>query len=86
MNIKQQLCIDDIGASQVALVVKNLPDQCRRLERCKLHPWVGKISWRRAWQPSIHAWRIPREAWQVTVHRVRKSRTGLKRLSTHSHR
>ena len=38
--------------SQVALVVKNpLPRQ----ERCKRHgfdPWVGKILWRRAWQPT----------------------------------
>ena len=22
-------------------------------------PWVGKIPWRRAWQPSILVWRIP---------------------------
>ena len=24
--------------------------QCRRHKRCKFDPWVGKISWRRAWQ------------------------------------
>ena len=25
--------------------------QCRRRQRCGFHPWVGKIPWRRAWQP-----------------------------------
>ena len=35
----------------------------------------------------ILAWRIPmdREAWWATVHRVTKSRTWLKQLSTHAH-
>ena len=28
------------------------PDsQCRRHKRHRFHPWVGKIPWRRAWQP-----------------------------------
>ena len=26
--------------------------QRRRYERCRFHPWVGKIPWRRAWQPT----------------------------------
>ena len=26
--------------------------QCRRLKRRGLHHWVGKIPWRRAWQPT----------------------------------
>ena len=26
--------------------------QCRRQKRCKFHPWVGKIPWRREWQPT----------------------------------
>ena len=26
--------------------------QCRRGKRCGFHPWVGKIPWRRAWQPT----------------------------------
>ena len=25
--------------------------QCRRLKRLWFDPWVGKIAWRRAWQP-----------------------------------
>ena len=29
-------------------MVKNLV-QCRR---CRLDPWIGKIPWRRAWQPT----------------------------------
>ena len=26
--------------------------QCRSLKGCRLSPWVGKIPWRRAWQPT----------------------------------
>ena len=26
--------------------------QCRRHQRCKFDPWVKKIPWRRAWQPT----------------------------------
>ena len=35
--------------------------QYRRLKRYWFNPWVGKILWRRAWQPTpvILAWRIP---------------------------
>ena len=36
-------------ASQVVLVVKNLP--MRGHKRCGFDPWIGKIPWRRAWQP-----------------------------------
>ena len=25
--------------------------QCRKLKRLRFDPWVGKIPWRRAWQP-----------------------------------
>ena len=25
--------------------------QCRRRKRCEFDPWVGKIPWRRKWQP-----------------------------------
>ena len=37
--------------------------QCRRHKRCQFNPWVGKIPWRRAWQPTavflpgeFHGW------------------------------
>ena len=26
--------------------------QCRRLKGCRFDPWVGKIPWKRAWQPT----------------------------------
>jgi len=39
-------------ASQAALVVKNPPCPCRRRKRRGFHLWVGKIPWRRAWQPT----------------------------------
>ena len=42
------------NASQVALVIKKKKAtcQCRRLKRCRFDPWFGKISWRKAWQPT----------------------------------
>ena len=48
-------------ASQVALVVKNPPASAGGRRESGLHPWVGKIPWRRAWQPTIvfFAWRTP---------------------------
>ena len=39
-------------ASQVAVVVKKHACQCRRHERPGFDPWVGKIPWRREWQPT----------------------------------
>ena len=38
-------------ASQVALVVKNLPANAGRLKRCEFNTWVRKIPWRWARQP-----------------------------------
>ena len=26
--------------------------QCKRHKKCRFNPWVGKILWRRAWQPT----------------------------------
>ena len=31
---------------------KELACQCRKCKRGGLHPWVGKIPWRTAWQPT----------------------------------
>ena len=31
---------------------KQLACQCRRHKRCGFNPWVGKIPWRKAWQPT----------------------------------
>ena len=41
-----------VRASQVALVVKNLPVKCRRRKKIRFYPWVGKIPCRRKWQPT----------------------------------
>ena len=39
------------GASQVVLVVKNLPAKAGDM-RHEFDPWVRKIPWRRKWQPT----------------------------------
>ena len=39
-------------ASQVATEVKNLPANAGRCKRRGFNPWVGKIPWRRKWQPT----------------------------------
>ena len=36
-------------ASPVAQTVKNLP----AMQETQCDPWVGKIPWRRAWQPTL---------------------------------
>ena len=56
--------------------------------RCGFDPWVGKIPWRRAWQPLQYSCLenpLDRGPWWAKVHRVSKSRTRLKRLSMHTH-
>ena len=62
--------------------------QCRKHKRCRFDPWVGKIPWRRhgnVFQYSCLENPTDRRAWRATVHRVAKSRTRLKRLSTAQH-
>jgi len=39
-------------ASQVALVIKNLPANAGDVKRCRFNLWVRKIRWRREWQPT----------------------------------
>ena len=62
--------------------------KCRRCERRRFDPCVGKIPWRSAWQPTpvLLPGRIPwtEEPGWAKVHGVAKGRTGLKRLSTHA--
>ena len=50
--------------------------QCRRRKRCRFDPWVGKITWRREWQPTQYSClENPMDwgAWWATVHRVAES-------------
>ena len=39
-------------ASQVMLVVKNPPTNAGDM-RHGFDPWIGKIPWRKAWQPTL---------------------------------
>ena len=39
-------------ASQLVLVVKNLPANAGDARDCEFDPWVRKISWKRKWQPT----------------------------------
>ena len=61
---------------------------CRRYKRCWFNPWIGKIPWRRAWQPTpVFCMENPmdRETWRAIVDRVAKSWTQLKLLAcTHT--
>ena len=62
--------------------------QYRRCNRQGFDPWVGKIPWRRAWQPTpifLLENLMDRGAWWAIIHRVAKGRTWLKQLSTHIH-
>ena len=51
----------------------------RRHNRCGFKPWVGKISWRGKWQPTLlflpGEFHGPRNLWQATVHGVANSWT-----------
>ena len=50
--------------------------QCRRCKRRGFNPWVGKIPWRRAWQPlqcSNLENPLDKGTWQATVHGVTES-------------
>ena len=63
------------GASQVALVVKNLSANVGDM-RPGVDPWVGKIPWRRTWQATplfLPGESHGRGAWQATVHGVAKT-------------
>ena len=44
--------LEEVRAPQVVLAVKILPANAGRHNRLGFDPWIGKISWRRAWQPT----------------------------------
>ena len=69
----------NLQASHVALVVKNPPANAGD-KRQRFNPWVGKIPWRRAWQPTpvfLPEESMDRGAWWAIVHRVAKSWSNL---------
>ena len=75
-------------ASQVALSVKNPPDNAGDIRDMGLIPGSESSPGRghgNALQYSCLENPMDRGAWWATVHRVIKSSTGLKPLSTHTH-
>ena len=69
------------------LVGKNPPARCRKHKKCGFNHWVGKIPWRRKCNPFHYSClenSKDREAWQTIVHRIAKSWTWLKWLSTYT--
>ena len=71
----------------MALVVKNLPANAADLKDMGSIPGSGRFSGEGNGNPLQYSCLenpTDREAWQATVHVVTKSRTLLKRLSTHT--
>ena len=48
-DLKASPCL--VGLSR-RLGGKESTCQCSRHKRCRFNPWVGKIPWRRKWQPT----------------------------------
>ena len=71
---------------QVATSGNESTCQCRRHKRHGLYPWVGKIPWRRAWQPTpvslLREAHGQRSLAGYIVHGVAKNQTWLKWLCT----
>ena len=62
-------------------------EACLRCRRPGCNPWVGKVLWRRAWQPGqCSCWEksMHRGAWRATVRGIRESRTRLSNSHTHT--
>ena len=70
------------GASQLALVVKNPSASAGVCKRCRFDPWVRKIPWRKAWQPTPVFWRQRSLAGYSPSGHKELDKTRLKRLGT----
>ena len=65
---------------------KEPPAKAEEIKRRELDLWVGKIFWRRKWQPTpvfLPGESFGQRSLQVTFHSVAKSWTWLKQLSMH---
>jgi len=75
-------------ASQLVLVVKNLPANAGELGDVDFSPGSGRSHGEGHGNPLQYSCLenpMDRGAWQATVHRIAKSWTQLKQLSTHAH-
>ena len=62
--------------------------QCRNHKRCGFNPWVGKIPWRRTWQPTpVFLSGEPHGQRSLAGYgpQLQTNHTWLKRLNTHTH-
>ena len=78
-------CYQQKEASQVVLVVKNSPANTRDIMRHRFVPWVRKVPGGEHGNPLQYSCLenpLDKGEWRAIVHRVAKSRTPLKRLST----
>ena len=76
------------GASQVMLMVKNLPANAGDVRDVGLVPGSGRSPGGGRGNPFRYSClenAMDRRAWPATVHRVAQSRTQMKQLSTHVH-
>ena len=65
------------------LICKNLP----AVQETRFFPWVGKIPWRRKWQPTpafLPGKPIDSRAWQTTVHGVTKKSDMIQQLNSNT--
>ena len=56
--------------------VKNPPANSRAVGDVGSNPWVGKIPWRKKWQPLQYSYQenpIDKGAWWATIHGVAES-------------
>ena len=87
--IKQKLNIEQgRRAFQVVLVVKSLPANAGDRRVASSNPGLGRSPGEEHSDPLQYSCLenpMDRGDWQASVHRVTKSRTRLKRLSTHAH-
>ena len=67
-------------------VVKIICPQCRRCRRHWFSPWVWKITWRRAWQPTpvFLPWRIPRKEEPGGFQSIGSHRIGMTESAEHA--
>ena len=73
----------------VSSAVKEFTGPHRRLRRLGFDPWVGKILWRRKWQPIpvfLPGNPMDRGTWWAAVHGIAKSQTRLSKQAWTSRR